>query len=58
MSPRTGRPKSDNPKSYDIKIRIDEKMNFRLIEAAAKLNLSRTEIIRRSIDTFLSAIKK
>ena len=25
MSPRTGRPKVDNPKNNDVKVRLDEK---------------------------------
>ena len=32
ISPRTGRPKIDNPKSVDIKVRIDESTNERLVK--------------------------
>ena len=53
MTPRTGRPKIDNPKSHDIKIRVDEATNSALIKYAEKENISRTEVIRRGIDLVL-----
>ncbi len=57
MSPRTGRPKSENPKSIDIKVRIDDEMNKKLIEYAAKHNISRTEVIRNGIKMVLDSDK-
>ena len=57
MSPRTGRPKSENPKSIDIKVRIDDEMNKKLIEYAAKHNISRTEVIRTGIKMVLESEK-
>lgn len=57
MSPRTGRPKSENPKSIDIKVRIDAEMNKKLIEYAAKHNISRTEVIRTGIKMVLDSDK-
>lgn len=53
MSPRTGRPKIDNPKNHDIKIRIDEKMDTALRIYAEKNNITRTEAIRQAINQFL-----
>ena len=57
MSPRTGRPKSDNPKNVDLKVRIDEKMNSELISYAKENAITRTEVIRKSISLFLSKEK-
>ena len=57
ISPRTGRPKSENPKSIDIKVRIDDEMNKKLIEYAAKHNISRTEVIRTGIKMVLDSEK-
>ena len=57
MSPRTVRPKSENPKSIDIKVRIDDEMNKKLIEYAAKHNISRTEVIRNGIKMVLDSDK-
>ena len=53
MSPRTGRPKSDNPKDVDIKVRVDSETNQRLIMFAEEHNLTRTEVIRRGIEMVL-----
>ncbi|MCL2673720.1 MAG: CopG family transcriptional regulator [Defluviitaleaceae bacterium] len=58
MSPRTGRPKVDNPKNHDIKVRIDEKTNQAIIRYAEKHNIARTEAIRRGIDLLLSQDKQ
>lgn len=57
MSPKTGRPKSDNPKCVDIKVRIDNEMNKKLIEYAFKHNVSRTEVIRKGIELVLDSDK-
>lgn len=57
MSPKTGRPKSDNPKCIDIKVRIDNEMNKKLIEYALKHNVSRTEVIRKGIELVLDSDK-
>ena len=53
MSPRTGRPKLDNPKNHDIKVRIDDKTNEAIIRYAEKHNIAKTEAIRRAIDLLL-----
>lgn len=53
MSPRTGRPKSNNPKDVDIKVRVDSETNRRLVTFAEEHNISRTEVIRRGIELVL-----
>ncbi len=50
MSPKTGRPKSDNPKDTRIQVRIDQETLAKLDECAEKQNTSRSEIIREGID--------
>ena len=57
MSSRTGRPKSDNPKSIDIKVRIDADMNQKLLQACKGNGLTRAEAIRQGIMLFLDAKK-
>lgn len=57
MSPRTGRPKSENPKNVDIKVRVDNEMNEQLIEYANKHDISRTEVIRAGIKMILESDK-
>ena len=54
LSPRTGRPKAENPKNHDIKVRIDERMNDALIRYAKKNHLTRTEAIRKGIELLLA----
>ena len=54
MSPRTGRPKVENPKNHDLKVRIDEKTNNAIIAYAKKRNIARTEAIRRGIELLLA----
>lgn len=49
MNPKMGRPKSDNPKIFDVKVRVDKKTNERLIKYAEKHNITRTEVIRKGI---------
>lgn len=53
MSPRTGRPKSDNPKTVEVKARIDESMNNRLNAYCERNNITRTDVVRRGIEKIL-----
>lgn len=57
MSPKIGRPKIDNPKSVDIKVRVDEKTNERLKRYAEKNKITRTEVIRQGINQILASEK-
>lgn len=49
MSPRTGRPKSDNPKDIQLKIRADKQTIDDLDFCCKETNLSRSDIIRLGI---------
>lgn len=49
MSPRTGRPPVDNPKSVKMNIRISEETAKELIECAEALNISRVNVIEKGI---------
>lgn len=57
MSPRTGRPKSDNPKTNDIKVRVNDETLRTLNDYCYKNNQTRAEVIRKAIIQFLG-IKK
>lgn len=50
MSPRTGRPKVDKPKTIEVKARIDEETNNKLIKYCEIHNVSRTEVVRKGIE--------
>ena len=57
LSPRTGRPKLDNPKSIDIKVRLDEITNNKLLDYCKKHNLTRAEVMRMGLLELLSKNK-
>ena len=53
MSPRTGRPKAEKPKSVEVKARIDKETNEKLIRYCKKNNVSRTDVVRMGIQEVL-----
>ena len=58
MSPRTGRPKSSNPKSETIHVRLDEETKSILEKYCEQEEIPKTEGIRRGIHRLRSEIKK
>lgn len=58
MSPRTGRPKSDNPKTKQLGVRFDEKTLEKLDYVAEHYNETRVESLRRGVEKLYSEIKK
>lgn len=58
MSPRTGRPKADNPKDVDVKVRFDKEMHERLIAYCEFHGITRTEAIRRGVHLLLEKEKQ
>ena len=57
LSPRTGRPKSDKPKSFEIKARIDAETNQRLQKFCDKTGKTRTQVVREGIELILAEKK-
>lgn len=57
MSPRTGRPKSDNPLNIDVKVRLDSNTSKRLDDYCKKNAITRTEAIRAGIHLLLEQKK-
>lgn len=53
MSPRTGRPKVDNPKSNDVKVRLDDNTKRELDKYCLEHEITRAEAIRRGIHLLL-----
>lgn len=58
MSPRTGRPKALQPKTIEVKARIDEKTNQKLEAYCKKYNITRTEVVRKGIENVLENEKE
>ncbi|MDD3229172.1 MAG: CopG family transcriptional regulator [Oscillospiraceae bacterium] len=54
MSPRTGRPKTEKPKTIEVKARIDEETNDRLKAYCKNNSISRTEVVRKGLETVLN----
>lgn len=53
MSSKRGRPLLGDLKNCDIKVRVDEKTNLKLIEYAKKHNITKAEAIRQSIKSLI-----
>lgn len=57
MSPRTGRPKVDNPKNIEVKVRFDTDLNEKLIIYCRKHGITRAEAIRQGVNLLLAQKK-
>lgn len=58
MSPRTGRPKAENPKTIEVKARIDEETNKRLVDYCKRNDTNKTEVVRKGINMVLGGKKE
>lgn len=58
MSPRTGRPKSDNPKGKQLGVRFDKEQLEKLDVVAEHYKETRVESIRRGVEKLYSEIKE
>lgn len=56
MSPRIGRPKSDNPKKNQTKIRTTDEELKKIEFCAEKLGISKTEVILKGVDMVYTEI--
>lgn len=57
MSPRTGRPKAENPMNVDVKVRIDQTTNVKLETYCQEHGVTRAEAIRTGIHLLLAQKK-
>ncbi len=57
MSPRTGRPKAQNPLIIEVKARIDVETNEKLVEYCKNNGTTRTEVVRKGIEKVLNEKK-
>lgn len=56
MSPRTGRPKIDNPKKNQTKIRTTDEELAKIEFCADKLGISKTEVILKGVEMVYTEI--
>lgn len=53
MSPKTGRPKAENPLVVEVKARIDVKTYEKLKDYCKRNNLTKTDVVRKGIEKVL-----
>ena len=59
MSPRTGRPKSDNNKDVMFRVRLDRDMVEKLETASKNLEITKSDVVRNGIENeYNRSIKK
>lgn len=58
MTPRTGRPKTDNPKGVRYSVRLDTDTELRLKSYCTEHNITRGEAIRKGIHLLLAQKKE
>lgn len=58
MVAKKGRPVSENPKDYMLRVRMDEQTLQQLNECCEAENLSRSEVVRKGIQEQHSKLKK
>lgn len=58
MVAKQGRPVSENPKDYMLRVRMDEQTLQQLDECCEAENLSRSEVVRKGIQEQHSKLKK
>lgn len=58
MSPRTGRPKALNPKSKELRVRIDADTEKSLKELAEQYGVPVSEVVRKGIQVLYAEMKK
>lgn len=58
MVAKVGRPVSENPKDYMLRVRMDEETLNQLDQCCKAENLSRSEVVRKGIKEQYAKIKK
>lgn len=57
MSPKTGRPKIENPNTINLMIRINKDLNLRLNEYCKINSITKGEVVRNGIEKVLDEKK-
>ena len=53
VSPRTGRPVVGEPKTNDVKVRLDDTTHEKLLQYCKKHSVTKAEVIRQAIKQFI-----
>lgn len=57
MSPRTGRPKSNNSKHHEIKVRASKEDREKLLYCCEKTGMTQYEVVMQGIDAVYNKIR-
>ncbi len=57
MSPKMGRPKIDNPKEFDVKVRFDKETHEKILKYSEENNLTKADTIRKGVNLLLGKRK-
>ena len=57
MSPRTGRPKAENPLNVDVKVRLDKETSDKLDEYCKSHGITKAEAVRKGVHLLLEKEK-
>lgn len=58
MTQKMGRPKSVNPKNYELRTRVDSETNEKINSFCEQEKITRSIFLRRAIDLILGKTKK
>ncbi len=58
MSPKTGRPKSDNKKDKMFRVRIDDETMQKLETVSRDQGITKSEVVRNGIESEYQKIKR
>lgn len=53
MSSKKGRPKVDNPKEFDIKVRFDKETHDKILKYSDENNITKADTIRKGVNLLL-----
>lgn len=53
MGSKMGRPKIDNPKEFDVKVRFDKETHDKILDYSKKNNITKADTIRKGVNLLL-----
>lgn len=53
MSSKMGRPKIENPKEYDVKVRFDKETHDKIVKYSDDNNMTKADTIRKGVNLLL-----
>lgn len=53
MSPKMGRPKINNPKEFDVKVRFDKETHDKILKYSNENKITKADTIRKGVNLLL-----